>query len=202
MGDAIEVRDKSTIEICENTYNSNYILNADPYSTDKCKSHPLSKHSFFNLLFAADRITESQSDQNAEIKTDQGMHIPNKFIYNTILTSYTNGNIRKNKMIVRVKGSQIYRDSLFCKEQRIAREHKVGRSRQRADKREMGGRSVVHMIKISWIELTKNLISMVELEMVLKITQLKKFLPKKYKDLSSDDPHPFKELYGTEPACN
>lgn len=52
-------------------------------------------------------------------------------------------------MIVRVKGSQIYRDSLFWKEQQIAKEHKVGRSRQRADKREMRSRSVVHMIKIS-----------------------------------------------------
>ena len=80
MSDAIELGDKPTIAICINTCNSNYILNADPYSTDKCKSHPLSKHSFLNLLFAADRITESKSDQNVEIKTDQGMpYLVNSF---------------------------------------------------------------------------------------------------------------------------
>lgn len=92
MGDAIELRDKPTIAICINTYNSNYILNADPYSTDKCKSHPLSKHSFliFSLLqieLQKDRVTKMQRSKLTKIK----LTISNEFICNTIPTSYTNG---------------------------------------------------------------------------------------------------------------
>lgn len=45
----------------------------------------------FEDPFAADGITESQRDQNAEIKTDHGLPIPYEFIFNTTLTSYTQG---------------------------------------------------------------------------------------------------------------
>lgn len=93
MGEAIDLRDKSSTATFKNTCNSNYILNADAYSTDKCSSHPSSKCSFLKFVFAAYRITESQSGQNAEIKTDHGLPIPYEFICNTILTYYNEGTL-------------------------------------------------------------------------------------------------------------